>query len=198
MKTKQKRKYNLFWLIFWIIICFPIAYYYYFKKQYPDKKILKEKPQMYIFLICWIVFFIFMVIVDSIEDQQTTPEQEISSNKGDELTESKRQIGIVGDRYDSGSISYNIVMSDETGYECDWIGGTLKLYIKDDSGNLINTHTQKISEAHTEFCTQIKPYLDIYVGSIINDVKSMDGEFQSSEGLVYTIKNVDLSRMLKS
>ncbi len=75
METKQKRKYNLFWLIFWIIVCFPIAYFYYFKKQYPDKKILKESPQKYI-LIGLIVFYIFIMIVSSISEPQTALEQE--------------------------------------------------------------------------------------------------------------------------
>ncbi len=75
MESKHKRNYSLGWLIFWIIVCFPVAYYYYFKKQYPDKKILKESPQKYI-LIGLIVFYIFIMIVSSISEPQTAPEQE--------------------------------------------------------------------------------------------------------------------------
>ena len=100
MESKHKRNYSLGWLIFWIIVCFPVAYYYYFKKQYLDKKILKKSPQKYIF-IGLIIFYIFIMISGLVEDQQTTPEQKTLLNEPTteeteqkEIKESKRQIEI--------------------------------------------------------------------------------------------------------
>jgi len=79
IETKHKRNYSLGWLIFWIIVCFPVAYYYYFKKQYLNKSISKEKPQKYIFIVL-IIFYIFLLIIGSTAEQQTVSEQSNVAN----------------------------------------------------------------------------------------------------------------------
>lgn len=150
-------------------------------------------------IIIGIVILILAIIGSLLPDETPTVEETEEQQVQEVKRESKRQIQIVADRYDDGVVAVLVGMFDETGDACDWSGGALILYIKDSAGNIIKTATQQVSEEYYEnSCTQYGVAYEINVGSEISNVRSMDAEFESNDGNVYSIKNIDLSRMLES
>jgi len=101
----------------------------------------------------------------------------------------KRHIQVLADRYTDGKISFGFYTYDSKG-ATSWIGsGVLKLYIKDNAGKVIKIWEKRMLHPKTSG--------DIYMGSAIHSVRSMDAEYKADDGDTYFEKGISLERLLE-
>jgi len=125
-------------------------------------------------LLSLIVFLIIGYMVEA---------QEVKNN---------RMVYIWAEKYEDGNISYTIGIWNAKGDKCNWINGTLYLYIKDGNGKVIKTHKKVLTAKHPVECEQKEPFLNVYMGLKINQAKSIDAKYIGTDGNTYWHKKIQL------
>lgn len=98
-------------------------------------------------------------------------------------------LGILADRYSDGNISVGFYSYDSKG-SYSWVGeGLLTLIIKNEKGKIVKECEKSIDRQGVS--------LEIYMGSAIHSVRSMDAEYKTNNGKIYTQKNIPLERLLQ-
>ena len=110
------------------------------------------------------------------------------SNTNKVTANDSKTLGILADRYSDGNISLVFFSYDLRG-EWSWVGdGVLMLSIKDNNGKTIKVWERNINRQGASF--------EIYMGSAIGLVRSMDAIYTCEDGNVYSQGAISLKRLL--
>lgn len=103
-------------------------------------------------------------------------------------SDASKHLDILADKYSDGNISFIFFSYDSKGKNS-WVGnGVLELSIKDKGKRIIKRWKKEIGRQGANY--------EIYMGSVIHSVRSMDAKFICEDGTTYTQKDISLKRLL--